>query len=51
MSAPANTEDRVKLSHRAGLDGLRGLAVIAVLLYHGGVAWANGGWTRAGARR
>jgi peptidoglycan/LPS O-acetylase OafA/YrhL len=44
MSAPATSEHRVKLSHRAGLDGLRGLAVVAVLLYHGGVAWANGGF-------
>jgi peptidoglycan/LPS O-acetylase OafA/YrhL len=41
---PATQEHRARLSHRAGLDGLRGLAVIAVLLYHGGVSWANGGF-------
>ena len=41
---PATTQHRARLSHRAGLDGLRGLAVIAVLLYHGGVSWANGGF-------
>ena len=27
-----------------GLDGLRGVAVIAVLLFHGGVSWAKGGF-------
>ena len=27
-----------------GLDGLRALAVVAVLLYHGGVSWAGGGF-------
>ncbi|HTT31377.1 MAG TPA: acyltransferase family protein [Solirubrobacteraceae bacterium] len=35
---------RVELSHYAGLDGVRGIAVAAVLLYHGGVAWADGGF-------
>ncbi len=28
----------------AGLDGLRGVAVLAVLLFHGGVSWAPGGF-------
>jgi peptidoglycan/LPS O-acetylase OafA/YrhL len=32
------------LTHHAGLDGLRGLAVIVVILYHGGVPWAHGGF-------
>ncbi|HSD79080.1 MAG TPA: acyltransferase, partial [Solirubrobacteraceae bacterium] len=32
------------LPHRPGLDGIRALAVAAVLLYHGGVAWAPGGF-------
>ena len=27
-----------------GLDGLRALAVVAVLLYHGGVSWSGGGF-------
>jgi peptidoglycan/LPS O-acetylase OafA/YrhL len=31
-------------SYHAGLDGLRALAVVGVLLYHGGVPWANGGF-------
>ncbi|HEV3390496.1 MAG TPA: acyltransferase family protein [Solirubrobacteraceae bacterium] len=35
---------RVELSHYAGLDGVRGIAVAAVLLYHGGAAWADGGF-------
>ena len=35
---------RVELSHYGGLDGVRGIAVAAVLLYHGGVAWADGGF-------
>ena len=34
----------VELEHLGGLDGLRGLAVIAVILYHGGVRWAQGGF-------
>jgi peptidoglycan/LPS O-acetylase OafA/YrhL len=34
----------VQLTHRGGLDGLRGVAVIAVILYHGGVGWAQGGF-------
>jgi peptidoglycan/LPS O-acetylase OafA/YrhL len=34
----------VALPHYRGLDGLRALAVVAVLLYHGGVSWATGGF-------
>ena len=34
----------VALPHYAGLDGLRALAVLAVLLYHGGVSWSGGGF-------
>jgi peptidoglycan/LPS O-acetylase OafA/YrhL len=32
------------LSYHPGLDGLRALAVVGVLLYHGGVSWAGGGF-------
>ena len=34
----------MELAHWGGLDGLRGIAVAAVLLYHGGVTWAKGGF-------
>ena len=32
------------LGYRPALDGLRAVAVIAVMLYHGGVSWAAGGF-------
>jgi peptidoglycan/LPS O-acetylase OafA/YrhL len=38
------TDDRARLPHHAGLDGIRGLAVVAVLAYHGGFGWARGGY-------
>jgi peptidoglycan/LPS O-acetylase OafA/YrhL len=34
----------VEISYHRGLDGLRAVAVIAVLLYHGGVSWGEGGF-------
>jgi peptidoglycan/LPS O-acetylase OafA/YrhL len=34
----------VRLPYRPGLDGLRALAVIAVLLYHAGLTWIPGGF-------
>jgi peptidoglycan/LPS O-acetylase OafA/YrhL len=33
-----------KSSHYAGLDGIRALSIVAVLLFHGGVPWAQGGF-------
>ncbi len=32
------------LTYNPGLDGIRGLAVLAVLLFHGGFPWARGGY-------
>ena len=32
------------LPYAPGLDGVRGLAVLAVLLFHGGITWAGTGW-------
>ena len=45
LPAPAaHRRPRVELTHYGALDGLRGVAVAAVLLYHGGVGWAQGGF-------
>jgi peptidoglycan/LPS O-acetylase OafA/YrhL len=33
-----------RLGHLPGLDGIRGVAVLSVLLFHGGVSWAPGGF-------
>ena len=33
-----------KLGYRPALDGLRAVAVVVVMLYHGGVSWAGGGF-------
>ena len=40
VSAPA----RRKLPHYPGLDGVRGLAALGVLFFHGGFEWARGGY-------
>ena len=39
-----STEQPRSLPHLRGLDGLRGLAVVGVLLFHGGFSWAEGGF-------
>jgi peptidoglycan/LPS O-acetylase OafA/YrhL len=33
-----------RLPYQPALDGLRAVAVLAVMLYHGQVAWVRGGW-------
>jgi peptidoglycan/LPS O-acetylase OafA/YrhL len=33
-----------RIPYEPALDGLRGVAVLAVVLYHGGVTWASGGY-------
>ena len=42
----AGASDRrgAQLGYRPALDGLRAVAVVAVLLYHGGVTWMAGGF-------
>jgi peptidoglycan/LPS O-acetylase OafA/YrhL/lysophospholipase L1-like esterase len=45
-SAPAveSIEARRTLGYLPALDGLRAAAVVAVMLYHGGVTWMRGGY-------
>ena len=48
MPTPTNTNRATSahsgIGYYAGLDGIRALAIVAVLLYHGGVVWAAGGF-------
>ena len=37
-------QDRLRFGYRPALDGMRALAVLAVLLFHGGVSWLPGGF-------
>ena len=48
MPTPIHTNDAASahsgIGYYGGLDGIRALAIVAVLLYHGGVIWAGGGF-------
>ena len=45
MAAPAMSGDAGDVStYEPGIDGLRAVAVVAVMLFHGGFAWAAGGF-------
>ena len=35
---------RPRFGYQPGLDGLRALSVVAVILYHAGFSWMQGGW-------
>lgn len=43
-STPEPSADFTRFPHFPALDGLRGLAVAAVLVFHGEFAWASGGF-------
>ena len=38
------TQQQVSLAHHRGLDGLRGVAVILVIIFHSGLNWLPGGF-------
>ena len=43
-STPSSRQGPPRLPYMPGLDGLRALAVVAVLLYHAGAGWLPGGF-------
>jgi len=44
MTVLTRDEPQSGIGYFGGLDGIRALAIAAVLLYHGGVVWAGGGF-------
>lgn len=42
MSTPAAPPERRKIAYRPAVDGVRGIGVTVVLLYHAGVSWLQG---------
>ena len=44
MPVTEKAEQRVSLSRHSGLDGLRGVAVILVIIFHSGLDWLPGGF-------
>ena len=44
VGAGATRSGVSRLGHLPGLDGIRGVAVLSVLLFHGGVSWTPGGF-------
>src|SRR3954454_21319874 len=41
---PTHGDNHRSIAYRPALDGIRALAVLAVMLYHGGVSWLPGGF-------
>jgi peptidoglycan/LPS O-acetylase OafA/YrhL len=44
VSPQTHGENSRTIAYRPALDGIRALAVLAVMLYHGGVSWLPGGF-------
>src|SRR6186713_1060434 len=43
-AAVSTTRQRLKLRHNPSLDGIRGIAVASMMLYHGGEVFGTGGY-------
>jgi peptidoglycan/LPS O-acetylase OafA/YrhL len=44
LSAPQHHRRRHQFAHQPALDGVRGLSIVLVLLFHGGFSWMAGGY-------